>query len=417
MSNIRDLCIERFHVSPSLFQYEGVLQLKRTNAISALNIFWFLRVKASVVRSKVKMEFNIAISIEWEQQLQQSTTTVTPQWVAKTIDGAVRAPMENNVYMIVFKILCIIIGLPLNLSMMWTIITRKSLHCSPRNIFVLGISFSSLAAFVQPLIEVIHFFAPSKLICQMYTSIMSLPDIFLLMNIFLSLIDRYIALEYPLWHRSKLTVKMAIGVIAAGFLVAIGLCRFVYIAQLIPLECKIVLYERTIMAWILIVLFVLCLVARVTVYFQTKRILRQSDLLAPEADHSVGCFELSFLLKKGAARTSVIGPPTIQIQLEHPRLSEETIFRLEWDATKVLVAGVTSLIVLSFPFVAFLLAMFICRTWFDALGYCNRFVWLGGYFKQFAQVHGIYHPIVFMARIKYFSIPRRSSSPDECDDV
>ena len=346
---------------------------------------------------------------EWEQ-LQSSVTTFSTLWGAKTLGQGVtnRIPVENNVYIISFEIFCFVIGLPLNLNMVWSIVTRETLNCSPRNMFVLGISVSSLAAFIQPMIEVIHFFAPSDLTCRVYAAVLSLPDCFLLMNIFLSLIDRYVALEYPLWHHSKMTVKMGVGVIIACFFLIIGLCKFVYIAQLVPLECKIVIIERMIMSWTLIVLFFLCLATRVMVYFQTKRILRKNYLLAvhvaPKKQANC-CY--SWLLKMCRHQNNRnLNDGPVQVQTEHPQLSEEAISRLEWDATKVLAFGVTSLLVLSFPLVAFFLFMFICRTWFDATGLCNRFSWLGGYFKQFAQVHGIYHPIMYMAWNKeFFTVP------------
>ena len=71
----------------------------------------------------------------------------------------------------------------------------------------------------------------------------------------------------------------------------------------------------------------------------------------------------------------------------------------------MLALGVTSLLLISFPLVAFLAGMAICNSWFNSnADYCNKtFGWLSPYLKQFGQFHGVYHPIIYMAWNEEFS--------------
>ena len=350
---------------------------------------------------------------QWDEQ----SAFTTRSWFVKNVDGASpRSPIrkiENNIPLFTFELISIVIGLPLNLNVVWTILRHKVL---PRHIFVLGIVFSSLTAFAKSTIEVIHYFVPSNITCYAYVSLMGLPDSFLLMATFLSLIDRYIALQHPLWHLSKVTCKMAVCAIIIGFILVTGICRFVYFAQIVPFQCSTPILERQISSSVLMVLFILCLIARVAVYLQTRKNLRQNELeigggrwTAFSCTTSLCCCAFfqqnhppndSPAVADGDVGNNAPDRHIFRLELEHPRLSEETVNRLEMEATKVLVAGVTSLLVLSFPLVAFSLTMFSCRMLFDSGGYCNRFVWLGGYVHQFAQVHGIYNSIVYMAWYK-----------------
>ena len=325
---------------------------------------------------------------------------------------------EKNVSIIVFEIVCFLIGLPLNVSFICAILKRKTLHSSPRNIFVLGIAASSLSVFVQPTIEEIHYFSPSDVTCRAYLAVMGLPDCFLLINIFFSLVDRYVAFQYPLSHQSKMTVKLAVCTVVTGFLVTIGTCRFVYFAQLIPFECRISFRERSVTTWYLILLFLLSLAARVTVHLQTKRILmNQADpsavVIYSRTEREFGCF-WRFGQYKASSSSSLHQPipeeganqqrRNLEIQFDHQSASPETLHQLELKANKVLIAGVTSLLFFSFPLVAFMFSMFTCRTWFASFGYCNRISRIGGYVKQFTQLHAIYHPISYMAWNKDFTI-------------
>ena len=51
-------------------------------------------------------------------------------------------------------------------------------------------------------------------ICVFYVSVVGLPYSVFFLNIFLPLIDRYVAITRPLWYRDNVTIR---GVLIAGY--------------------------------------------------------------------------------------------------------------------------------------------------------------------------------------------------------
>lgn len=130
--------------------------------------------------------------------------------------------------------------------------------------------------------------------------------------------------------------------------------------------------------------FFLCITARIAVYLQTRRILYDSrpweqDGPADEDHHR-------------AARVGL-----------GARLSNRTVLRMEMEATKTLVVGVTSMIVLQCPLMIFVLLMSLCRAWYPAGNYCSRYSWLSSYLYWLTQLYGIHHPAVYLAWSPEFS--------------
>jgi dopamine receptor D1 len=99
--------------------------------------------------------------------------------VVLTENGEVYNPIEIGITSFIIKIVCCSVGIPLNISIAVNLTRLRRLHRKPRNFFLLGIVLSYLSFFIF---------------------------IFIIVNMLLALIDRYLAINHPLLHREKMTV-------------------------------------------------------------------------------------------------------------------------------------------------------------------------------------------------------------------
>ena len=311
--------------------------------------------------------------------------------------NVVQGAISTAFHLVVFEIVCCIAGIPLNVKVSFSILRSRRKCRRPRNILLLAVLFTNFSSFARSIIDICYHFWPADSTCKAYVAFSVLPDAFLLMASFFSLMDRYLAISCPLWHRDKVTVPLVISVVAFGFVIQTAILKFMYIGQMLPLSSQVIPLVGTVNFWSLVVPFFLCLAARITVYIQTNRILTEHDGIADSNATQVVIYSTGRTNRPSRNRT------TVRIQLG-PRLSQRTKNRLEAEATKVLVIGVTSLLLISFPLVVFLFGITICHNWFNNVDYCrDTFGWLVPYLKQFGQVHGVYHPIIHMVWNKEFS--------------
>ena len=312
-------------------------------------------------------------------------------------NGHVMSPLNTSLHLIVFEIVCCVLGIPLNVMVPFSILRSRRMYRKPRNIFLLGVIASNFCSFSRSIINICYFFWPSDVTCKVFVALSVLPDAFLLLNSFFSLMDRYVAIRCPLWHRAKVTVPLSISVITFGFILEMGTLKFMYVARIVPLRAKMGRLEMTAAFWNLVIPFVLCFAARVTVYIQTRRILAENCTISVNNESMMEMRRNDDhieLATSGVARSIQLGP----------RIAQKTINRLEIEANKVLVIGVTSLLLISFPLVAFQILMVACISYHGSAEYCSvSFGWLTPYLKQFGLVHGVYHPIIYMAWSQEFS--------------
>lgn len=333
----------------------------------------------------------------------------TEEDVFLIIDGQVRSAIIQDIPLILFKVACSAVGVPLNILIACAILRLRRLHSKPRNIFLLGITASNLTAYVPVIFEIAYFFYPQEAICKCYVALVGLPDVFLLLNIFLSLADRYVAISHPLWHRKKVTVRRVTVWLIIGFILAITINKYMFIIGWEPFTCAVSLRASQTIGTCLVVLFTLCVIVRITVYQQTKKLLVYHRQVAVAGKSSSGSEEIAMNhLKAGPAEEGGSDPTQVatsssngRIHL-HAQMNQQTLHRMELEATKTLVAGVTSLIVLASPLVIFLVSINICRRIY-ILAYCNSYSWLASYLKQLGLVHAIYHPSMYLSWNPEFS--------------
>ena len=331
--------------------------------------------------------------------------------------GGVYNPIEiRDPILITLKFVCCFIGMPLNISIAVTIIRHRRLHRKPRNIFLLGIIFSYSSFLIVPMIELFYWgLFQLESLCHAYVAVVSLPHFLLLCNMFLALGDRFVAINYPLLHREKMTVCLASCIVSFTSILLVISLKFVYIFRLEPLRCVVWLVRVKMLLIILAVFFVSCTSLNFVVYRQTKALLRQCRTLNPAPDDGLmsrdhvavhgnrfESIELApienesrFLRASTSSTTnnenssSVIRPMSIHV--DRRRLGQ-----IEMETTLTLIFGVTSMVVIVLPYIIFIVLFSLCRL--VSQTECSDLNWLSPYLLEMALINAVYSPLIFLLR-------------------
>ena len=165
----------------------------------------------------------------------------------------------------------VIVGLPLNIFVAVVIISFQRLH-KPRNILWLGVTIANSLTLLTILFEFFASHLQSETVCKIFISVTGIAYTWLLFNLLLALIDRYLAIVHTLAHRKKVTVKRVIITQTIGFVIIVFLIKFHFITGLVPLTCADKIPEHSkIIAISNILLVSKCLIAHVVVYLKSKR--------------------------------------------------------------------------------------------------------------------------------------------------
>ena len=305
--------------------------------------------------------------------------------VVLTQNGEVYNPMNIGIASLIIKIVCCSIGIPLNISIAFTITFNiRRLHRKPRNFFLLAIILSYLSFFIVPVIELLYWgLDPNESLCRAYVAAIFVPQGFLLINMLLALIDRYLAINHQLLHRAKMTNRLACCLIATCSILTVFLFKFVYIVRLSILRCEILLLHAKILSILFIILFVSCTTMNIIIYRQTKILLRESRTVEATPDNSVVANNPS---------NNVVTPMSIHV-------GRNKQGQLEIEATRTLIISMTSLCVMPFLNVVFIATFFACRLVFGQSA-CSNFNEMLPYVKDMCLIPAIYCPIIFLVRNK-----------------
>jgi dopamine receptor D1 len=282
------------------------------------------------------------------------------------------------------KCICNLIGMAINICVAATIIRRRRARCQPRNIFLLGILFCYLLLFTPDLIEVIQQGLNSfESVCHLHFAIAGVPQVLLLLNMFLALTDRYLAINYPDWYQEKMTVRLACTIIVIGAIVILFFLKIDYILRLGTLRCDKWLVHANVIGTIVILLFVSCTVLNAVVYLEVK--IPQFDTTSPSDisfnGDSVGWIELAPVERDESHR-----PVDVNANLLSP---------VEMEATRTLISAVTYF--LSYQTVVIVSAFWACRFVFGELE-CANFKWMGLCVKELTLIPAFYGPLIFLMK-------------------
>lgn len=354
-----------------------------------------------------------------------------------TQDGKKQHPIVLDVYLIIIKIVSALIGIPLNVFIAINIIRLCQRFPKPRYIFVLGIIFCDLLAFVPVVIELTYFILPDDSVCRAYVAVVGLPYALLLMNMSFALSDRYIAIKYPLWHRKKMSARFTIGFLVISSLSMIFFLKFVLIFQLVPLRCDARFVHSLIIGGAIVFLFTLCIIINIVVYRQTKTILARSRNLThltsngairtkrkkglPDNELGNGKFEPIDCQQVTIGMSNIVGNddqntivasavkevPSSGLSIH---VDNETTSQIELKATHTLIAGVTSLFAMACPLILLLFSIHFCRIITGYPAECKYFLWVGPYLRELGLIHAaIYNPLMWLVRNDEFRLVLKSN--------
>jgi hypothetical protein len=312
---------------------------------------------------------------------------------------------------------CCLIGIPLNISIAITLIRHRRLRKKPRNIFLLGIILSNLSFFIPTIIKLIYWgFYPIESLCRVYVALVGVPHGLLSLNMLLALADRYLAINHPLLHREKMTVRFASVAIILSSISTVFCLNFVYIVGLAPLRCEVWLVHAKIILVILTLLFLLCTALNFIVYRQTKILLSESRMICPSADdgrhhivtvdgQQIEWIELATIANESSntgMSTSVTNDnSTTTTTTARPisiHVNRQKFGQMEIEATCTLITGVTSLVVTSLPPTIFVSSFLACRI--ISQSDCSHFNWLAPYMIELGLINIVFSPLIFLKRNK-----------------
>ena len=172
--------------------------------------------------------------------------------------------LMNNYLLVVFVLLCAF-GFPLNCELFYRIFfsNDKKLRNRPRYVIKLFMTFSSIFTMFINLMKIVHFLLPNDPMCRFFVSIINVSYVTFLFNTLMSLIDCFVAIVFPLWHRSKVTARrVCFGLIALNLAMAVAL-KWMFIFQVVPLRCAVPVIHAVNFRLIVNILFVLCCVFQI----------------------------------------------------------------------------------------------------------------------------------------------------------
>ena len=142
----------------------------------------------------------------------------------------------------------------------------------PRHVLLIGNIVSCiLTLFVHCLIPAVYFCFPDVFICRFFIAIYRLPYIAFLLNNFLSLVDRFVAVTRSTWHRLTLTKWYCAAWLAVLNLALAVAVKWMYIGQFKSVECAFHLSHSITLIVTILILSVLNTVALAAVFIATWR--------------------------------------------------------------------------------------------------------------------------------------------------
>lgn len=302
-------------------------------------------------------------------------------------------------------------GIPLNLIIAIVIMAFRRLH-KPRTILWLGVTLCNLLALITILIEFLAYQTHNTTICLFFVAITGVAYTCLLLNLFLALVDRYVAIVYPMWHRRKVTVQRVVVGQLLGFFFVIGILKFPFIVQLVPLRCGICSIHGKIIIISNAVLFLLCIIAQAAVYHLTRLYLKSQRGI----ELSVSFVQISRQRQEAVTGISQSFENDVHHRSEvdingknNQRASGGLLMkslsgktrRMEVEATWSLLAGVFSLLLFTFPTILIGSINWGCHQIYGQ-DKCSRTDIMTFQARELLLGHLVYNPIMYMVRSREF---------------
>jgi len=309
-------------------------------------------------------------------------------------DGEILSAISTDLPLLVFKIVSCVIGIPINSVAFLITLCRPCVNtCRPRKVFLLANFLSNLIIFIPASLEIAYYFHPTNdSICLAFVATAGLAELFTLQSTLLSLIDRYLAIQYPLWHWNKFTPQWATLWITLSFILTVLVSKCVYIFGIYELGCHVHFTSNRIFGTFVGILFILCIIGRVIVFIQTRTLLQN---VTHQNGETIELQDLSGGQQQADNENNRNNELPLVGVIRRTRMDSETLRGLEDGATKTMVFGVTSLFVFTFPRITLWLLIVICKA--NSVDRCSRDLAPAvPYFQQLGLLYAIYHPMLHL---------------------
>ena len=335
-------------------------------------------------------------------------------------------PMDS--FLAASNLVCNLIGLPLNLLTAAYIIFKRRLH-KTRNILWLGVAFSNVLILLHHLVDayVHHFQSETAKKIVSYTA--SLPLISLMLNFFISLVDRYACIVHSAWYKRNIKITWVISGQIGCFSIICLLMKgplfieiFVFSSQFTTAQLKItnIVGHTTLF---------LCVVGYILVNFKVKYYLR----LEKNANMMRAIRSRAFTRKEQSTQTTeFFGREPLEdslIRFHHKEttapvqelvvtpspffihIGAQQISRRELEASRSALDSVTLFFLFALPFiVTFNLTIYFdcfpaitATATFPIDQHCSKYLWALAYTKGLMLIYPVVNPILFTTRSRDLS--------------
>lgn len=186
-----------------------------------------------------------------------------PEWgdeVLRNKDRSVKHPMEiNEPFAWVLGTICIV-GLLVHLEIITHIFYDKTMRLKSKYLIQLAIAFSDLFIIFAVTVVILHFvYGPNETVCHIFVVFfLSISYNCFFLNYFLSVIECFVAITFPLWHHVYVTPQLVGHCLIGLNLTMILSMEWPFISGLLPVRCALQPIHGLIINGISSVLFLLC---------------------------------------------------------------------------------------------------------------------------------------------------------------
>ena len=346
-------------------------------------------------------------------------------FVAKNSTSSTFHPILTNNFLTTNNILCGVVGIPLNVLTAALIVFSPRLHRT-RNIMWLGVGFSNVLVLFQHLLEFYANQFRSETTKKIFNLMIGLPYASLALNLFLSLIDRYVSIAHSSWYKQKVTITWIVSGQIGCFSIICLLMKGPYVFSIFQFSPRITTTELKLYSATGFFTLLLCAFGQRFIYTKVKSFLRfeketdvsqstngrnnrqgehthqttkfmgEEQSREPEQENSFDYFHRHRAAAAALKKSSVTPSP------HFIRIGDITVSRLELKAARHAVDSSLLFFVFSLPTCVALL--FAASTDCSSSDYlsrhqeCSAYLWALAYTRGLMVFYTIVNPIFFFIR-------------------
>ena len=181
-------------------------------------------------------------------------------------------------------VVCNLVGLPLNLLTTTYIVLTRRMH-QTRNILWLGVAFSNMLILVTHLVEFYAYQFQCETAQKIIIFMAGLPYASLMLNLFFSLLDRYISVAHSAWYKRNVNITWIASGQIGCFAVFCVLMKGHYLLEIIPIPSGLTITEIKIVSIVGSATLLLCVIGYIFVYVKVASYLRLDNENRTKGQH------------------------------------------------------------------------------------------------------------------------------------